>query len=129
MDARNACPRSYVQLRRCRNIPDRGLRRGRKDKGSRWWYQMVAGPRSQRVRSPVTMKTRFGISHQSSVDAQWIVARKDYQQALKRRKRVEKAEKERKEHSNEDNEDVYSPEMDELRCILYFHGGRFPSYS
>ena len=59
------------------------------------------------------------------MDAQWIVARKDYQYAIKRKKQAERAEKERKENSDEDDEDVYSPEMDELRCILYFHGGTF----
>lgn len=63
----------------------------------------------------------------NSVDAQWIVARKDYHQAKKRWKQFEQAEKERKQSlaESEEAEPVYRPEMDEMRCILYFHGGEF----
>lgn len=57
------------------------------------------------------------------MDAQWIVARKDYQQAKKRRKRHEQAEREKREGTAENEEPNYTPEMDEMRCILYFHGG------
>ncbi|KAI5120281.1 hypothetical protein M0805_005338 [Coniferiporia weirii] len=62
------------------------------------------------------------------VDAQWIVAKKDYHQALKRKKQQEQAEQLRKgasENVEEDEEAVYGPEMDELRCILHFHGGGY----
>ena len=58
------------------------------------------------------------------VDAQWIVARKDYQKAKKRRKEWEKAERERRE-TTEEEDAVYRPEMYEMRCILYFHGGEY----
>lgn len=56
-----------------------------------------------------------------SVDAQWIVAKKDYHKAKKRRKEWEKERVRRETLENE--ESTYMPEMDEMRCILYFHGG------
>ncbi|KAH8115380.1 alpha/beta-hydrolase [Phellopilus nigrolimitatus] len=55
------------------------------------------------------------------VDSQWIVARKDHQEARKWQKQQEQAERE----NAEGEEGVYSPEMNELRCILYFHGGGY----
>ena len=80
----------------------------------------------------------------SSVDGEWIVAKKDWQEAKKRAKSKERRDKskERKEKerdksaqqsatsdsaSAEDTfEPSYTPDMDEQRCILYFHGGKSP---
>ncbi|EJD08013.1 alpha/beta-hydrolase [Fomitiporia mediterranea MF3/22] len=62
------------------------------------------------------------------VDAQWIVAKKDYERIKKQRKRQQQqqADQLRKEATENEEEDaVYDPEMDELRCILYFHGGGY----
>lgn len=59
-----------------------------------------------------------------SVDAQWIIARKDYQLYKKRRKQEQDEREKRVEASGDAEKDsVYEPEMDDLRCILYFHGG------
>ncbi|KAL5532041.1 hypothetical protein ACEPAF_5605 [Sanghuangporus sanghuang] len=58
------------------------------------------------------------------VDAQWIVARKDHQRVRKQQKQhQQQAEQLKQDHHEEDA--VYDPEMDELRCILYFHGGGY----
>ena len=77
----------------------------------------------------------------SSVDGEWILARKDWQEAKKRAKSRERRDKsrERKEKERENSaqqsstsdstptedtsEPEYTPDMDEQRCILYFHGG------
>ena len=62
-----------------------------------------------------------------SIDAQWIVAMKDYQKALRQKQRAGERREQEKEKAKEENDEepVYEPEMDELRCILYFHGGTF----
>jgi len=75
----------------------------------------------------------------SSVDGQWVVAKKDWQEAEKRAKSKERRdksrEKERKKSSQQStttdstlaedtSESDYTPDMDEQRCILYFHGGK-----
>ena len=72
------------------------------------------------------------------MDAQWIVAKKDYHKAMKQKKEFERMEKERgrgraqnreeerkesEEVNGEGDESMYRPEMDQMRCILYFHGG------
>lgn len=80
----------------------------------------------------------------SSVDGEWIVAKKDWQEAEKRaksKKHSDKSEEGRGKESDksaqhstttdsasmEDNsEPEYTPDMDEQRCILYFHGGKLP---
>ncbi|KLO13653.1 alpha/beta-hydrolase [Schizopora paradoxa] len=74
------------------------------------------------------------------VDAQWIVAKKDYHKAMKQKKEFERMSKERgrgrtqnREEARNDSEEVngegdesmYRPEMDQMRCILYFHGGGY----
>ena len=77
----------------------------------------------------------------SSVDGEWIVAKKDWEEAKKRAKSKERRDKskERKEQerkksvpqaaaadsasTDDTSESGYTPEMDEQRCILYFHGG------
>lgn len=78
----------------------------------------------------------------SSVDGEWIVAKKDWQEAKKRAKSKERRDKskERREKGGEEStqqstttgsasaegisETDYTPDMDEQRCILYFHGGK-----
>ena len=77
-----------------------------------------------------------------SVDGEWIVAKKDWQEAKKRAeskerkdKSRERREKEREKSSQQStttdsapaedtSEPGYTPDMDEQRCILYFHGGK-----
>jgi hypothetical protein len=76
-------------------------------------------------------------SHSPSIDAEWITARKDYLEAKKRSKAKHK------ENSNPDipatesqtasgqpassssGINAYKEEMDEMRCILYAHGGLY----
>lgn len=73
------------------------------------------------------------------VDAEWITARKDYQMAKKRSKAKHKENSDTEiptggsdiptpsrlpaSSSNESN--MYKQEMDEMRCILYAHGGGY----
>jgi hypothetical protein len=82
------------------------------------------------------------------VDGEWIVAKKDWQEAKRREKSKERRdkskerrEKERTQSAQQSNttdstsaedtsEQGYTPDMDEQRCILYFHGGRpSPSFA
>jgi hypothetical protein len=89
----------------------------------------------------------FDLSHEKlthghlSVDGEWIVAKKDWQEAKKRAKSKERRDKskERREKEKEKSaqqsstadstsledgpESEYPPDMDDQRCILYFHGG------
>ncbi|PSR74944.1 hypothetical protein PHLCEN_2v9433 [Hermanssonia centrifuga] len=71
------------------------------------------------------------------VDAEWIVARKDWQEAKRRHQAHEKeragTNEQHKDGSStdspqagasEDGPPRYQPEMDEMRCILFAHGGR-----
>lgn len=69
------------------------------------------------------------------VDCQWIALSKDWQEAKRKRKEQElqnislkkdkgpeiSAEKPREGHPEPD----YTPDMDEMRCMLYFHGGGY----
>ena len=82
------------------------------------------------------------ICGRSSVDGEWIVAKKDWREAKKRAKSKERRDgsrerrkKERDESSQQStttdsapaedaSESDYTPDMDEQRCILYFHGGK-----
>ncbi|KAG1746357.1 hypothetical protein EDB19DRAFT_1631628 [Suillus lakei] len=73
------------------------------------------------------------------IDAEWITARKDYQEAKKRSKAKHKENSNTEiptsesdtptpsklpaSSSNESN--TYKEEMDEMRCILYAHGGGY----
>jgi hypothetical protein len=75
-----------------------------------------------------------------SVDGEWIVAKKDWQEAKRREKSRERREKSKEGKENEkftqqsnntdftsreeSSEPGYTPDMDEQRCILYFHGGK-----
>lgn len=56
------------------------------------------------------------------VDAQWIIAKKDWEEEEKRQKNMTPAQKAR-----QDVEDAqyHSGSDDDMRCILYIHGGRF----
>ena len=61
-----------------------------------------------------------------SVDAEWIVAKKDYQEAKKKQKARETSGSPPQENGDASQEmpPQYQPEMDEMRCVLYAHGGR-----
>ena len=69
----------------------------------------------------------------SSVDGQWITAKKDYQEAKKRYKEQARAgTADASSNSPPTNEDVknspngtYDEDMDAMRCILYLHGGGY----
>ncbi|EPQ55203.1 lipase/ esterase, partial [Gloeophyllum trabeum ATCC 11539] len=73
------------------------------------------------------------------VNCEWIVAKKDWQEAKKRYKAREKVRQEKsngspKENGNEvppegvddpEDDNAYDAEMDAMRCILWFHGGGY----
>lgn len=105
--------------------------------GTKWWQ--VRGVNGYGVKS---YRPREGLTYAySSVDGEWIVAKKDWQEAEKRAKSKERRdkskerrEKERKQSAqqptttdsssaDDTSESGYTPDMDEQRCILYFHGG------
>lgn len=105
------------------------------------------------------------------MDAEWLTAKKDWQEAKRRAKEQQEPHKQglkknrsmsirlngrpktaetvapevlngddnvgggarrAKKEGNQDDDDepngTYQPEMDEMRCILYSHGGMYPSY-
>ncbi|KDQ50918.1 hypothetical protein JAAARDRAFT_199615 [Jaapia argillacea MUCL 33604] len=76
------------------------------------------------------------------VDAEWITAKKDWQEAKKRQSHQKSRSSDRNSSENPRSPDssgdsngkgsdnipepgVYNSEMDEMRCILYFHGGGY----
>ncbi|KAF8911524.1 hypothetical protein CPB84DRAFT_926690 [Gymnopilus junonius] len=66
----------------------------------------------------------------NGVDAQWIAARKDWQEAKRRHKKQQEQKNiNSKDTSAEDLQDkaecVYEKNMDAMRCILYLHGGGY----
>jgi len=105
--------------------------------GTKWWQ--IRGVNGCGITSDCPCKEL--IRGCSSVDGEWIVAKKDWQEARKRAKSKERRDKskERREeerkksaqHSttadsastDDTSESGYTPDMDEQRCILYFHGG------
>ena len=76
--------------------------------------------------TPFTSKALIGYAN--SIDAQWIVAKKDWKEAKKKYKEQEKY-KDAKKPEAVDLGDLepgtYQQDMDEMRCILYAHGGMF----
>ncbi|KAK7036461.1 hypothetical protein VNI00_011658 [Paramarasmius palmivorus] len=57
------------------------------------------------------------------VDAQWITAKKDWQEAKRRYKMQDKAATAKENLAKSEDDNVYDKDMDEMRCILYSHGG------
>lgn len=64
-----------------------------------------------------------------SVDAQWIIAKKDWKEA-ERRHKMHREQNSKSlpslpptEHVKGKPEAVYEKDMDAMRCILYLHGG------
>jgi len=108
--------------------------------GIKWWQ--IRGVKGYGVISDHLRKKL--ICGCSSVDGEWILAKKDWQEAKKRAKSKERRdkskerrEKERDKSSQQSTttdsasvgdvpEQGYTPDMDEQRCILYFHGGKSP---
>jgi hypothetical protein len=82
--------------------------------GVKWWQ--VRG-----ISGYVASKSFFAQTQtQFSVDAQWIVAKKDWREAKRRHKQRGEAYP----ASNQNEEAAYVKDMDAMRCILYLHGGR-----
>ena len=67
-----------------------------------------------------------------SVDAQWITAKKDWQEA-KRRHKMHREQNLTDSPSSPSTdgkpEAVYEKDMDAMRCILYLHGGTIETFS
>ena len=67
----------------------------------------------------------------NSIDAQWIVAKKDWKEAKKKYKEQEKHKDMKKECKSEAVDldqlelGTYQQDMDEMCCILYTHGDMF----
>lgn len=64
------------------------------------------------------------------VDGQWIVAKRDWREAKKRDKMHRQGQPASKQsqsttESTEEEEGTYNKDMDEMRCILFLHGGGF----
>ncbi|KAJ3785120.1 hypothetical protein GGU11DRAFT_684254 [Lentinula aff. detonsa] len=61
------------------------------------------------------------------VDAQWITAKKDWQEAKRRHQDKEKTQNEEKPEPSSDQTEsaTYDQDMDMMRCILYAHGGGY----
>lgn len=63
------------------------------------------------------------------MDAEWIVAKKDYQEAKRKQKARERSMNSSSpgfqdaENASQEMPPTYQPEMDEMRCVLYAHGG------
>lgn len=87
---------------------------------------MVAGARIERVSKDVGSQREIS-ERILSVDAEWIVTKKDWQEAKKRYKAQEKIRtslgKDSAQNAQDDVPTGYQPDMDEMRCILYTHGG------
>ena len=70
-----------------------------------------------------------------SIDAQWVVAKKDWKEAKKKYKEQEKHKDAKEAGRKPEAVDLGDPEsgtyhqdMDEMRCILYAHGGMYRSF-
>ena len=62
------------------------------------------------------------------IEAQWITAKKDWREAKKRYKAQRKAEANGTQQPNhtvnsQEESFTYEEAMDDMRCILYLHGG------
>ena len=88
---------------------------------------------------------RLVIDNSRSVDGEWIVTKKDWQEAEKRHKAHEKQRSSSGKNSRKSESTPVTPppglaeetaapnepdmnEMDEMRCILYTHGGKSTTY-
>lgn len=82
---------------------------------------MVAGAWTRRV--SIQLKSSFYSPHYlCSVDAQWITAKKDWREHKKRFKE-QKGKPSTDALNGSDESGEYQKDMDEMRCILYAHGG------
>ena len=63
------------------------------------------------------------------IDGEWIVAKKDWQEVKKRQKTKGSSgmsmSMDNASPPGSGPQAEYKPEMDEMRCILYAHGGTF----
>lgn len=58
----------------------------------------------------------------SRVDAQWITAKEDWKE-LRRREKERTKGQDANPQPKTDEDQVYEAEMDDMKCILYSHGG------
>jgi hypothetical protein len=100
---------------------------------------VVASQGSQWVSKLVFILSFQTLRYKFRIDAQWIVAKKDWREAKKRCKEQEKQRDNTTpdrtasastsnhditgEEPNESESGTYQQDMDEMRCILYAHGG------
>ena len=65
------------------------------------------------------------------MDAEWIVAKKDWQEAKKKQKARGMSSDGAPVDNGSTQQELppqYQPEMDQMRCILYAHGGTYPMH-
>ena len=115
---------------------DQSSRRRRSNKTCCRWYQVVASARCQRVSLHPSKVNELHLAT-SRIDAEWITAKKDWHEAKRRHKAREKGRPSTSDGPKsqpsmdpsggggvrQDASENYQPEMDEMRCILYAHGG------
>jgi len=95
--------------------------------GTKWWQ--IRGVKGCGVISVHSSKGL--ICGCSSVDGEWIVGKKDWQEAEKNAESKECRGRCSKQPATTDSAPVedtsepdYTPDMDEQKCILFFHGGK-----
>lgn len=76
----------------------------------------------------MVLQSIFNPNLKSRVDAQWITAKKDWQDAKRRHKMQERYRESSVEPPVDppvglNDSGTYDKEMDAMRCILYSHGG------
>lgn len=138
MGSRRKGPRTNVVLRRGRGDRDSSSGWRRDDQAACRGDEVVAGTRGKGVSTlaPASCCLPTNLcTVQSSVDAEWIAAKKDWQEAKRKFKAQEKGGKTENGRARataessqsgvrEDTPPHYQPEMDDMPCILYTHGGK-----
>lgn len=134
MDARRSHTCSDVFLRRSSRLPyNRAGGRGCCEKYRRR-REMVASSRRQRVGISISPSSPTDPPI-DSVDAQWMTAKKDWEELKRKHKARERSAKEDAEPTRAASdggeappEGTYDKNMDAMRCILYLHGGTIAAH-
>jgi len=90
---------------------------------------MVASQGRERVSPFADPPHEFEADCAHRVDAQWIVAKRDWREAKRRHSQKQNPHQFPKDQtastsSNEEEDDgTYNKDMDAMRCILFLHGG------
>jgi hypothetical protein len=80
------------------------------------------------------------VNHGHSIDAEWLMEKKDWRQSMRKesaaaadpagspnaRSAANPIDGLSPTGAGSDDANMYQPEMDEMRCLLWAHGGSFP---